>query len=251
MKIFIFLLFLIPNLGFSASMNHIGEKGEPSEVDRVIKIEMFDNYFEPNEINIKKNETIKFLVHNYGSLVHEFNIGTKKMHLKHQPEMMEMIENEILLGDKIDYKKMNILMNKMQRRNLTSEIKNYIQILMIGLTTSILLQLIFVLLWSTIIGATEINIRGRELLSENIPCNPGTNGTSCICPNTNCLEYSDKINGCHPINCWKWNEIKNQCEEDGKEFIPAIILQSIPITGVFGSGFGNMGRWDIYIFFEL
>ena len=106
MKIFIFLLFLIPNLGFSASMNHIGKKGEPSKVDRVIKIEMFDNYFEPNEINIKKDETIKFLVHNYGSLVHEFNIGTKKMHLKHQPEMMKMIENEILLGDKIDYKKM-------------------------------------------------------------------------------------------------------------------------------------------------
>ena len=106
MKIFIFLLLFIPNLGLSASMNHIGEKGEPSEIDRVIKIEMFDNYFEPNEINIKKNETIKFLVHNYGSLVHEFNIGTKKMHLKHQPEMMKMMENGILLGDKIDYKKM-------------------------------------------------------------------------------------------------------------------------------------------------
>ena len=40
-----------------------------------------------------------------------------------------------------------------------------------------------------------------------IPCNPGTNGTSCICPNINCLEYSEKNNGCHPIDCWKWNEI--------------------------------------------
>ena len=28
------------------------------------------------------------------------------MHLNHQPEMMEMMENEILLGDKIDYEKM-------------------------------------------------------------------------------------------------------------------------------------------------
>ena len=106
MKIFIFLLFFIPNFGFSASMNHIGEKGDPSEIDRVIKIKMYDNYFEPNEINIKKGETIKFLIQNYGSLVHEFNIATKKMHLKHQPEMMKMMENEILLGDKIDYKKM-------------------------------------------------------------------------------------------------------------------------------------------------
>ena len=102
----IFLVFFIPNLGFSASMNHIGEKGESSEVDRVIEIKMYDNYFEPNVINIKKGETIKFLVKNLGLLVHEFNIATKKMHLNHQPEMMEMMENEILLGDKIDYKKM-------------------------------------------------------------------------------------------------------------------------------------------------
>ena len=106
MKILIFLLFFISNLGFSASMNHIGEKGKSSEVDRIIIIKMYDDYFEPNEINIKKGETIKFLVQNFGSLVHEFNIATKKMHLSHQPEMMEMMENEILLGDKIDYEKM-------------------------------------------------------------------------------------------------------------------------------------------------
>ena len=106
MKIFTFLVFFIPNLGFSASMNHIGEKGESSEVDRIIIIKMYDDYFEPNEINIKKGETIKFLVQNFGSLVHEFNIATKKMHLNHQPEMMAMMENEILLGDKIDYEKM-------------------------------------------------------------------------------------------------------------------------------------------------
>ena len=54
MKIFIFLVFFIPNLGFSASMKHIGEKGESSDVDRVIEIKMYDNYFEPNVINIKK-----------------------------------------------------------------------------------------------------------------------------------------------------------------------------------------------------
>ena len=30
----------------------------------------------------------------------------KKMHLKHQPEMLKMMENEILLSNKIDYEKM-------------------------------------------------------------------------------------------------------------------------------------------------
>ena len=106
MKIFIILLFFVPNFAFSASMNLIGEKGASSEVDRVIEIQMYDNYFVPNEINIKKGETIKFLIRNFGSLVHEFNIATKQMHLNHQPEMMKMVENEILLGDKIDYEKM-------------------------------------------------------------------------------------------------------------------------------------------------
>ena len=106
MKFFIFLLFFTSNIGFSASMNHIGQKGNVAEVDRVIEVKMYDNYFEPNKINIKKGETVRFIIHNFGTLVHEFNIATKKMHLKHQPEMLKMVENEILLGDKIDFEKM-------------------------------------------------------------------------------------------------------------------------------------------------
>ena len=87
-------------------MSMIGEKGKLSEVNRVIEIKMYDNFYEPNEIKIKKGETIKFKVYNFGEFVHEFNIATKKMHLKHQPEMMKLVENEVLLADKIDKKKM-------------------------------------------------------------------------------------------------------------------------------------------------
>ena len=43
---------------------------------------------------------------NKGELVHEFNIATKAMHFKHQPEMMMMVDHGILLADKIDKKKM-------------------------------------------------------------------------------------------------------------------------------------------------
>ena len=39
-------------------------------------------------------------------LVHEFNIGNKMMHMKHQPEMIKMFENGILLADSIDKEKM-------------------------------------------------------------------------------------------------------------------------------------------------
>jgi len=112
MKKFILLFILIPNISLAASMSMIGEKGKSSEVNRVIEVKMYDNFYKPNEIKIKKGETIKFIVHNFGELVHEFNIATKKMHLKHQPEMIKLVENEIILADKIDKKKMKEMAKK-------------------------------------------------------------------------------------------------------------------------------------------
>ena len=112
MKKLILLFFIIPNFLFAASMKMIGVKGKLSEVSRTIEIKMYDNYYEPKEINIKKGETIKFIVYNYGELVHEFNIATKEMHIKHQPEMMKMVEHQILLADKIDMKKMKEMAKK-------------------------------------------------------------------------------------------------------------------------------------------
>ena len=112
MKKIILLFILIPSISIAGSMSMIGEKGDPTEIDRVIKVKMYDNYYEPSEFNIKKNQTIKFIVYNYGDLVHEFNIATKEMHIKHQPEMAKMVENEILLADSIDKKKMKELSKK-------------------------------------------------------------------------------------------------------------------------------------------
>ena len=112
MKKLILIFFLIPNILFASSMKMIGEKGKLSEVNRTVEIKMYDNYFEPNEIKITKGETIKFIVSNYGELVHEFNIATKEMHIKHQPEMMKMVEHEILLADRIDKEKMKQMAKK-------------------------------------------------------------------------------------------------------------------------------------------
>ena len=112
MKKIILLFILIPCISIASSMSMIGEKGDSAEVVKVIKVKMYDNYYEPSEFKIKKNQTIKFIVYNYGKFVHEFNIATKEMHLKHQPEMMKMVENEILLADRIDKKKMKELSKK-------------------------------------------------------------------------------------------------------------------------------------------
>ena len=106
MKKLILIFIFIPNILLAGSMKAIGVKGNEDNVDRVIKVLMYDNYYQPDNFKIKKNETIKFIVENKSQLVHEFNIATKEMHLKHQPEMMMMMENEILLVDKIDKKKM-------------------------------------------------------------------------------------------------------------------------------------------------
>jgi len=102
----IFFSLFFTTLAYSASMNMIGEEGDPNKIDRVVNIKMYDNYYEPNLVKIKKGETIKFIIENLGEMVHEYNIGTKEMHIKHQPEMQKLIDHEILLVDKIDKIKM-------------------------------------------------------------------------------------------------------------------------------------------------
>ena len=114
MRFLIILILLFPSFALASPMKMIGEKGKPSEVTRTITIKMHDNYYEPAEINVKKDETIKFIVLNVGELVHEFNIATKEMHIKHQPEMMMLVENEILLSDKVDKEKMKQMAKKNQ-----------------------------------------------------------------------------------------------------------------------------------------
>jgi uncharacterized cupredoxin-like copper-binding protein len=109
-KIYILILFTVFSFSTQSyadkNMMSVGTQGKSNEVTRVIKIKMYDNYFEPNSFNFKAEETVRFEVENFGELVHEFNIANSMMHKKHQPEMQKMVENEILFGDSIDRKKM-------------------------------------------------------------------------------------------------------------------------------------------------
>jgi uncharacterized cupredoxin-like copper-binding protein len=109
-KIYILILFTIFSFSTQSyadkNMMSVGTEGKSDKVTRVIKIKMYDNYFEPNTFNFKAEETVRFEVENFGELVHEFNIANAMMHKKHQPEMQKMVENEILFGDSIDRKKM-------------------------------------------------------------------------------------------------------------------------------------------------
>ena len=90
----------------------IGKKGKQEDVTRIIKVLMYDNYFEPSSFKVQSGETIKFEVENVGELVHEFNIANQTMHKEHQSEMQKMVEMEILLADTIDKEKMKEMAKK-------------------------------------------------------------------------------------------------------------------------------------------
>ena len=111
-KILLPIFSLLFNSTYAASMKMIGEKGKQDEVTREIIVKMYDNYYVPDSFKVNKNETIKFIVENMGELVHEYNIATKEMHVKHQPEMQKMVDMEILLADKIDKEKMREVAKK-------------------------------------------------------------------------------------------------------------------------------------------
>lgn len=87
---------------------NIGKPGEASKADRTINVEMHDNYYEPESVQVKPGETVRFMVENKGSLVHEFNIGTPDMHEAHQEEMQMMVEHGVIQGGKLNRKMMEM-----------------------------------------------------------------------------------------------------------------------------------------------
>ena len=59
----------------------------------------------------------------------------------------------------------------------------------------------------------------RELVTvDPIPCNAGTSGPDCTCPGK-CLTYYNSTGGCHPNDCWKWDDVNDHCEVAGKDFV--------------------------------
>ena len=71
--------------------------------------------------------------------------------------------------------------------------------------------------------------------------------TNCKCPYP-CLEQFEKSSYCVEKKCYKFDENLGQCKEDGYDHYTPLVLQAIPFTGVFGAGFGNMGRWDYLVY---
>src|SRR5512134_278889 len=66
----------------------IGKPGDPGKVTRDVDVEMSDAMrFKPESIQVKRGETIRFIVRNTGKLKHEMVLGTIK-ELKEHAELM-------------------------------------------------------------------------------------------------------------------------------------------------------------------
>ena len=70
-----------------------GSAADASDATRTVELEMSDNRYSLSKIDVAKDEVIRFLIHNRGQLVHEFNIGTPSMHASHQDEMLAMMQS--------------------------------------------------------------------------------------------------------------------------------------------------------------
>ena len=66
----------------------IGKAGVVSKASRTVTVEMADNMrYTPSEIQVKKGETIRFVVKNVGKMSHEMSLGTEKELLEHLEQM--------------------------------------------------------------------------------------------------------------------------------------------------------------------
>src|SRR3546814_1597998 len=98
-------LLLVSSLVFSASAAiasptyvnvDIGQPGNAQKVDRTIELKMGDSFFEPKSIDVKPGETIRFVLKNEGTLLHEFNLGMAAAHAAHQKVMATMLQKGTL-----------------------------------------------------------------------------------------------------------------------------------------------------------
>ena len=91
----------------------IGEPGKASASTRTVAVKLGDNFYEPESVQVKAGETVRFVLTNEGELLHEFNIGTAAMHAEHQKEMAMMMEHGMLTPTGVDEKMMNMDHSKM------------------------------------------------------------------------------------------------------------------------------------------
>jgi uncharacterized cupredoxin-like copper-binding protein len=72
-----------------------GQEGDPKKVSRIIKVDMTDNMrFAPADLTVKAGQTVKFVGHTSGQVLHEMVLGTKEAIAEHASLMKKFPEME-------------------------------------------------------------------------------------------------------------------------------------------------------------
>ena len=72
-----------------------GIAGDPGSVKRTIEVRMGDDMrFNPERINVRNGETLRFRVRNTGKVMHEFVIGTRAENARHAEMMIKFPKME-------------------------------------------------------------------------------------------------------------------------------------------------------------
>ncbi len=72
-----------------------GQEGNPKKVTKTVKVDMTDGMrFTPSDVTVRRGETVKFVVHNDGKVLHEMVLGTKEAIAEHAELMKKFPEME-------------------------------------------------------------------------------------------------------------------------------------------------------------
>ena len=69
-----------------------GEPVEADKADRTVTIVMTDNRFQPDKLEVKLGETIRFVLTSTSALDHDFTLGDAATQKAHRAEMAEMAQ---------------------------------------------------------------------------------------------------------------------------------------------------------------
>lgn len=72
-----------------------GQEGNPGKVTKTVKVDMTDNMrFTPAAVKVRRGDTVKFVVHNDGKVLHEMVLGTRQAIQAHAALMKKFPEME-------------------------------------------------------------------------------------------------------------------------------------------------------------
>ncbi len=92
----VFALALAPGVagaaeGHAGGHESYGRPGSPQAVDRTVHVDASGTNFSKDRIEVESGETVRFVVSNTGSALHEFTIGPPSVQQRHREEMRELM----------------------------------------------------------------------------------------------------------------------------------------------------------------